>query len=286
MRVLIIGAGGMLGKDLVRVFGGSPIDFIGLGKADLDITDPEATESKLLNINPSVVILSAAYTKVDDCEDHKELANSINGDGTKNVALACKKIGARLLYVSTDYVFDGSKDSSYIEEDPTNPINAYGQSKLLGEQFVQEILEDYLIIRTSWLFGLGGKNFVESIWGRGKKGEDLRVVNDQFGSPTHTGDLAEAILKLIQNDAKGIINISNSGTCSWQEFAAKIYSELGLDESKVAPTSTAEFGAKAPRPKNSKLSSERFEKIAGYRLRDWKEALKSYLEQKKSSTVL
>jgi dTDP-4-dehydrorhamnose reductase len=281
MRVLIIGANGMLGKDLVQVFSDSSIDFLGLGKSDLDITDLEATESKLLKINPSIVILSAAYTLVDNCEDQKELANSINGNGSKNVAVACKKIGARLLYVSTDYVFDGSKDGSYIEEDPTNPINVYGQSKLLGEKYIQEVLDDYLIIRTSWLFGLGGKNFVESIFNRGQKGEDLRVVNDQIGSPTHTGDLAGAILKLAQNGTKGIINISNSGICSWQEFAAAIYSEIGLDESKVAPISTAEFGAKAPRPKNSRLSSERFEKVTGYKLRDWKEALKSYLEQRK-----
>jgi dTDP-4-dehydrorhamnose reductase len=286
MRVLIIGANGMLGKDLVQVFSDSSIDFIGLGKADLDITDPEATESKILKTNPSVVVLSAAYTLVDNCEDQKELANSINGNGTKNVALACKKFGARLLYVSTDYVFDGSKDSSYIEEDPTNPINVYGQSKLLGEKYIQEILNDYLIIRTSWLFGLGGKNFVESILNRGRKGENLKVVNDQFGSPTYTGDLAAAILKLVQNGVKGIINISNSGECSWQEFAAAIYSGVGLDESKVAPISTAEFGAKAPRPKNSRLSSERFEKVAGYRLRDWKEALKNYLEQRRNSTAL
>jgi dTDP-4-dehydrorhamnose reductase len=283
MRVLIIGANGMLGKDLVQVFNDSSIDFLGLGKADLDITDIEATERKLLQANPSVVILSAAYTLVDNCEDQKELANSINGDGSKNVALVCKKVGARLLYISTDYIFDGSKEGSYIEEDPTNPINVYGQSKLLGEKYIQEVLDDYLIIRTSWLFGLGGKNFVESIFNRGQKGEDLKVVNDQIGSPTHTGDLAAAILKLVQNGTKGIINISNSGACSWQDFAAAIYSEIGLDESKVSPISTAEFGAKAPRPKNSRLSSERFEKVAGYKLRGWKEALKSYLEQRKIS---
>lgn len=281
MKVLIIGANGMLGKDLVKVFSNSSIDFVEMGKANLDITDPEATVKQLLKTNPNVVILSAAYTLVDNCEDEKELANSINGDGAKNVALACKNIGARLLYVSTDYVFDGSKDGFYIEEDSTNPINAYGHSKLLGEKYVQEVLNDFLIIRTSWLFGLGGKNFVESILNRGKKGEDLRVVSDQIGCPTHTRDLAAAILKLVQKGTKGIINVSNSGECSWQGFAAAIYSEIGLDESKVASTSTAEFGAKAPRPKNSRLSSKRFEKEAGYRLRDWREALKNYLAQRK-----
>ncbi len=285
MSILIIGANGMLGKDLVQVLRGSSFEFLGLGKSDLDITDLKAIENKLLKVNPSVVILSAAYTLVDNCEDQKELANSINGDGAKNVALVCKKIGARLLYVSTDYVFDGSKDSSYVEEDLTNPINVYGQSKLLGEKNIQDILSDYLIIRTSWLFGLGGKNFVESILKRGQKGEDLRVVSDQIGAPTNTKDLAVAIVKLLRNDTKGIINISNSGECSWQEFAAAIYSEIGLDESKVASISTEEFGAKAPRPKNSRLSSERFEKVAGYRLRDWKEALKDYLEHRKSSTI-
>ncbi len=284
MRVLIIGANGMLGKDLVRALSDASLDFQGLGKQDLDITDAYATENKLLEINPTIVILSAAYTLVDNCEDQKELANSINGDGAKNVALACKKINAKLLYVSTDYVFDGSKDSPYIEEDSTNPINVYGQSKLLGEKNVQETLENHLIIRTSWLFGLGGKNFVESILKRGEKGEDLKVVSDQVGAPTFTGDLAKSIVRLIQNGTKGTINVSNSGECSWQEFAAAIYSEIGVDKNKIASISTAEYGAKAPRPKNSRLSSVRFESVAGYKLRHWKEALKDYLEQRKSPT--
>ncbi len=284
MTVLIIGANGMLGKDLVKALSDSSLEFLGLGKPDLDISDPLATEKKLLEIRPSVVILSAAYTLVDNCEDQKDLANLINGDGAKNVALACKKIEAILLYISTDYVFDGSKDGPYLEDDQPAPINAYGKSKLLGENNVREILGKFLIIRTSWLFGLGGKNFVESILNRGQKGEDLRVVNDQIGAPTYTGDLAAAIVKLVQKGTKGIINICNSGECSWQEFAAAIYSGIGLDKSKVASISTDEFGAKAPRPKNSRLSSERFEKVAGYQLRSWKEALKDYLEQRKNLT--
>jgi dTDP-4-dehydrorhamnose reductase len=282
MTILIIGANGMLGKDLVKALSDSSLEFLGLGKSDLDISDPLATEKKLLEIKPSAVILSAAYTLVDNCEDQKDLANLINGDGAKNVALACKKIKAMLLYVSTDYVFDGSKDGPYIEDDQPAPINAYGQSKLLGEHNVSEILEKFLIIRTSWLFGLGGKNFVESILNRGQKEEDLRVVNDQVGAPTYTKDLAIAIVKLIQQDTNGIINISNDGECSWQEFAKAIYSEIGLDEGKVASISTDEYGAKAPRPKNSRLSSERFEKVVGYKLRPWKEALKDYLNQRKT----
>ncbi len=285
MRVLIIGAKGMLGKDLVQASSDASLDFIGLGKIDLDITEPQSVENKLIEIKPNVVILSAAYTLVDKCEDEKESANLVNGVGARNVALACKKIGARLLYVSTDYVFDGLKEDPYVESDPTNPINAYGRSKLLGEQNVQEVLDDYLIIRTSWLFGLGGKNFVESILKRGEKGEDLKVVSDQVGAPTHTKDLAEAIIKLALKGTKGIINVSNSGECSWQGFASAIYSEIGVDKSKVSPISTEEYGARALRPKNSKLSSERFENVTGYKLRHWKEALKDYLEQRKSLTL-
>ena len=282
MRTLIVGANGMLGKDIVQVLRNASLDFVALGKADLNITDAYSTEKTIYKVNPEVVILSAAYTLVDKCEDHKSLANSINGDGSKNVALACKKIGARLLYISTDYVFDGSKDSPYLEEDLPNPINVYGKSKLLGETNIQEILENYLIIRTSWLFGLGGKNFVESILEKGVKEEELKVVNDQIGAPTHTEDLAEAIFSLVMNEITGIINISNSGKCSWQEFAATIYSEIGLDKNKVKSISTNEYGAKAPRPKNSRLSTKRFEKLMGYKLRNWIEALKAYLENRKS----
>jgi dTDP-4-dehydrorhamnose reductase len=284
MEILVIGSDGMLGKDLDRVLSDSKIGFLGVNKARLDITDPNATEREILKHNPSVVILSAAYTKVDACEDHKELANSINGDGAKNVALACRKIDARLIYVSTDYVFNGrKKDGSYTEEDLTDPINAYGQSKLLGEKNVQETLDDFLIIRTSWLFGFGGYNFVEYILSTVKDDEAPTIVNDQVGAPTHTKDLAVAIVKLAKNGTKGVINITNSGECSWYQFASTIYSEVGFG-GKVVPISTEEYRrTKKPnmanRPENSRLSSKRFQSVVGYSLPDWKEALKDYLEQ-------
>ena len=276
----------MLGKDLIQALNSSLMSVQGLSKSDLDITDADSVEKKLLKIKPNFVILSAALTWVDYCEDHEDLAITINGNGTRNVALACKNIKAKLIYISTDYVFDGTKVGSYDENDDPSPINVYGRSKLLGEQNVIESLQNFLIIRTSWLFGLGGKNFVESIMTKGKAGESLRVVSDQIGAPTYTSDLAAAIVRLIEKGSKGIINISNTGFCSWKDFAVAIYKEIGAEEGKISSILTEDYGAKAPRPKNSKLSSDFFEQIAGYRLRSWEDALKDYVSQRKNTSIL
>ena len=259
---MIIGANGMLGFDLCKVFP----DAVKLTHRELDITDRKQVLESILNLKPDVVINAAAYTNVDGCEENQELAFQINGDGAGYIAEACSLAGAKLIHFSTDYVFEGSK-KEYVESDIPNPINIYGRSKLLGEKKILENLKDYRIIRTSWLFGTHGKNFVETILRLSREMDSVKVVNDQFGKPTYTGDLATKIKEVIEFDA-GIYHITNEGVCSWYEFAASI-----IDN--VIPCSTDEFPRKAKRPEYSVLVNTKTEPM-----RHWKEALKAYLKER------
>lgn len=252
----------MLGKDLSKVFP----DTIKLTHSELDITDEAQVSSTIERIKPEIVINAAAYTNVDGCEDNRELAFNVNGKALKYIAKSCSSAGAILVHYSTDYVFDGSQ-KEYIESDKTNPINAYGQSKLLGEKNIIENMRDYRIIRTSWLFGLQGKNFVETMLRLSTEMENVRVVDDQFGKPTYTADLARKTSEIIGHSA-GIYHITNEGTCSWYEFASSIIEN-------VEPCSTEEFPRKAKRPKYSVLVNTKTEPM-----RHWKEALKEYLEER------
>ena len=274
LRILITGSKGMLGQDLAAHLAARH-EVLPLGRSDADITDSRAVAQAIASRRPDVVIHAAAFTAVDDCEQKPELASQVNGEGTRNVALACGQIGARMLYVSTDYVFDGQKDSPYVETDRPNPINAYGKSKLQGENYVR-VLQDSWIVRVSSLFGPLGKNFVRTILGRALEGQNLRVVDDQVGAPTYTVDASEKIGLILERGAPGIYHVTNQGYCSWFEFAAEILAQAGLEGSPLSPISSLALGKPAARPKNSRLANTRLASGMGL-LPPWQDALRRYL---------
>jgi dTDP-4-dehydrorhamnose reductase len=252
----------MLGQDIVAAAGA---DVVALTRADLDVTDPDAARELL---SGSTVINCAAYTDVDGAESDPDRAYAVNAAGARNVAQAAK----RVLYVSTDYVFDGSKRGPYVESDPVEPLSVYGASKEAGERATAEANANHLIVRSSWLFGRGGKNFVATILALGRERPELRVVNDQVGCPTFTEHLAEALLTLLAGDERGIRHVAGSGSCSWFEFAREILRRAGV-QSSVSPCTTEEFPRPAPRPANSALISER----GAPALPAWQQGLDAYL---------
>jgi dTDP-4-dehydrorhamnose reductase len=257
MRTVVLGAGGMLGQDVVRAAGA-----VGYTRAELDVTDAAAVRDAL---GPDdLAINCAAWTDVDGAEEHEDEALRINRDGARNVAEAAGAV----LYVSSDYVFDGTKREPYLESDPVNPQSAYGRTKLEGERATAGANPRHFIVRTSWLFGRGGKNFVETMLGLGP---EVRVVDDQIGSPTFTGHLADALVRLARTEDFGIHHLAASGSCSWFEFAREIFARAGSD-TQAEPTTTADFPRPAPRPAYSVLGSER-----GNRLPTWQEGLDAYL---------
>ncbi|PYV26226.1 MAG: dTDP-4-dehydrorhamnose reductase [Acidobacteria bacterium] len=275
MRILITGSKGMLGQDLALHLAARH-EALPLGRSDADITDSRAVAQAIASRSPDVVIHAAAFTAVDDCEQEPELALQVNGGGTRNVALACEQIGARMLYVSTDYVFDGQKDSPYVETDDPNPINTYGKSKLQGENYVR-VLQDSWIVRVSWLFGPLGKNFVRTILGRAREGQNLRIVDDQVGAPTYTVDAAEKIEQIVESGAPGIYHVTNQGYCSWFAFAAEILAQAGLGGAPLSPISSLALGRPAARPTNSRLANARLAASAMGLLPPWQDALRRYL---------
>ena len=277
--ILVIGAKGMLGRDLMGVLYSSlPNDeVIGWDIEEIDIQKEEETAFKIEKLRPDMVIHIAAYTDVDGCELDEEKAFAVNAEGTKHVALAASRCRAKVVYLSTDYVFDGNKREPYLESDPPHPMNVYGRSKLEGEQYVQTWVKDSLIIRTQWLYGRHGKNFVTSILRQASEKRVLSIVNDQIGSPTYTADLAKAISVLIQFDARGIFHVANSDLCTWYTFGQAILKLSGMDRVRVIPISSKESGRPAVRPSYSVLNCQRLKKETGLVLRPWSEALKDYL---------
>ncbi|WP_340817890.1 dTDP-4-dehydrorhamnose reductase [Methanolobus sp. WCC4] len=264
IKTVILGAGGMLGTDLCKIFP----DAAKLKHNDLDITKREKVIECIRRIKPDVVINAAAYTDVDGCEGNQELVFDVNGYGPGYLAEACSNASAVLVHFSTDYVFDGSK-KEYLEADTTNPVNAYGRSKLLGEQKIAENMDDYRIIRTSWLFGANGINFVDTMLKLSEEMETVKVVNDQFGKPTYTLDLAHKTAEIIGIEP-GIYHLSNEGVCSWYEFASAI-----IDN--TIPCTSNEFPRKAKRPTYSALVNTKTSPM-----RHWKEALNDYLKENKA----
>jgi dTDP-4-dehydrorhamnose reductase len=262
IQTVILGAGGMLGTDLQKAFP----DAVALTHHDVDITDREEIFHVIKALMPGAVINAAAYTNVDGCEDESEMAYRVNGKGPGYVAEACAEVKAKLVHYSTDYVFDGSR-KEYAESDAANPINAYGRSKLRGEQNIVRATEDYRIVRTSWLFGESGKNFVDTMLSLSKQMEKVKVVNDQVGKPTYTVDLAAKTREILEMPP-GIYHITNDGTCSWYEFAGAIIPN-------AVPCTSEEFPRKAKRPGFSVLTNT---KTAP--LRHWREALADYLRKK------
>jgi len=275
----VIGSKGMLGKDLMGVLPSSfPDDeVIGWDIEDIDIQKEEDTATQIEKLQPHIVIHVAAYTDVDGCELDEEKAFAVNAEGTKHITLAASRCRAKVVYLSTDYIFDGNKREPYLENDLPSPLNVYGRSKLKGEQYIQEWMKDALIIRTQWLYGSYGKNFVTSILQQATEKKVLSIVNDQVGSPTYTADLAKAISILIGVDARGIFHVANSDLCSWYIFGQAVLKLSGLDKVRVIPISSKEFGRPAVRPSYSVLDCQKLKKETGLTLRPWTEALKNYL---------
>jgi dTDP-4-dehydrorhamnose reductase len=264
IKVMILGAGGMLGKDLCEVFP----DAIPFTHSELDITNRQLVIGAIQENNPDVVINAAAYTKVDQAEDETELAFEVNGYAPGYIAEGCSQIGAKLVHYSTDYVFDGTKQE-YIESDSPNPINAYGKSKLRGEQEIAKNTDNFMIIRTSWLFGKHGKNFVDTMLRLSPQIEKVKVVNDQCGKPTYTADLARKTAEIISMEP-GIYHITNDGTCSWYEFASATITN-------TTPCTSKEYPTKAKRPRYSILKNTKTTQM-----RHWKEALSAYLMERRT----
>jgi len=271
-KIIILGAGGMLGTSLRKAFKHSGMH--AFNKSQVDITDKKSVFEKISQIKPHIVVNLAAYTNVDACESNQKLAFDVNGEGVKNIAEACKKNNSSMLHISTDYVFDGKKES-YNEDDKTNPINIYGKSKELGEKYLIGTLNNYYLIRASWMFGKNGKNFVDAIVQLAKEKKELRVVDDQHGRPTYTDDLSKQIKNIIEaKNPFGIYHITNSNTCTWFEFAAKIVEIAGID-CAVKPMTSAELDRPAKRPKYSVLANNKLPPLRG-----WQSALKEYMEIK------
>lgn len=276
MKVLVTGANGQLGYDVVKELQKQNIESFGATRKDFDIVDFEATRNFIINYSPDAVIHCAAYTAVDKAEDEKEQCYLVNFEATENIARICKKINAKLLYISTDYVFNGIKDGFYEVDDETNPINVYGKSKLLGEEAVQKILKKYFIVRISWVFGKHGNNFVKTMMRLGKELKEINVVSDQYGSPTYTADLSSLLVEMIKTEKYGIYHATNEGVCSWAEFAEEIFKIAKMDV-KVNHIATAEYRTRAKRPLNSKLSKKRI-KENFYELPNWKSSLQTFIK--------
>lgn len=277
MKILVTGANGQLGYDVVKELQKQNIECCGATRQDFDIVDFEDTEKFIRNYMPDAVIHCAAYTAVDKAEDEQGLCYLVNASATENIAEICKKINAKMLYISTDYVFDGTKDGFYEVDDKPNPINVYGKTKLLGEQAVERILDKYFIVRISWVFGEHGNNFVKTMLRLGKEHKEISVVADQYGSPTYTADLAPLLVEMIQTDKYGIYHATNEGVCTWAEFAEEIFKIAGMDV-KLNYITTAEYQARAKRPMNSRLSKKSL-KINKFRfLENWQNAVQNYLK--------
>ena len=273
MRIIVTGAGGMLGQDLLIAAGAAGIDCTGLPRAELDITDADAVAAAVSAASPQVVVNCAAWTNVDGAEAETEAALAVNGDGAGNVARAAQSAGAWTIHVSSDYVFDGTKRTPYVEADPTNPMSSYGHSKLAGEDAVaREAPEAHTIVRSSWLFGAHGPCFPATILRLAQERDELSVVDDQVGCPTYTGHLAEALLALCEQRPLGVVHVAGGGECSWYGFAAQIVAEAGADTA-VTPCTTADMPRPARRPAYSVLRSER----GAPELPDWRRGLEAYL---------
>ncbi len=276
MKVLITGAGGMLGTDVAAVAESMSHEVVALDRDDLDVTDPGRVERLIVRERPGAVINCAAWTKVDAAEEFEKEASLVNGQGAGFVADAAAKVGASVLYPSTDYVFDGTKKGPYTESDPPNPIQAYGRSKLAGERATALVNRNSFIVRTSWLFGPHGENFVDTMLRLGQGGGPVVVVHDQVGCPTYSGHLAAGILRLIDGSAYGVHHMAGAGSCSWYEFAMEIFRQAEVVTRVMSSTSDM-MARPAKRPANSVLGSGR---EAPIELPDWKRGLADYLKRK------
>ncbi|MGN1148587.1 MAG: dTDP-4-dehydrorhamnose reductase [Lachnospiraceae bacterium] len=277
MKVFVTGVKGQLGFDVVNELEKRGIEAVGVDIEEMDITDADSVQQVITKAAPDAVIHCAAYTAVDAAEDNVEICRKVNADGTQNIANVCKDLDIKMVYISTDYVFDGQGERPWEPDDERHPLNVYGQTKYEGELAVQNTLEKYFIVRIAWVFGVNGKNFIKTMLRLSETNKRITVVNDQYGSPTYTYDLARLLVDMVLTDKYGIYHATNEGICTWYEFACEIFRQAGIDM-EVVPVSAAEYMAKAKRPENSRMSKDKLTENGFVRLPSWQDALGRYLE--------
>lgn len=282
MRVLVTGVKGQLGYDIVKECEKRGIEAIGVDVAEMDITDADKVREVITNAKVDAVMHCAAYTAVDAAEENVELCRKVNATGTENIAKVCKELDIKMVYISTDYVFNGEGEHFWQPDEERQPLNVYGQTKYEGELAVETYLEKYFTVRIAWVFGINGNNFIKTMLRLGKERGAVSVVNDQVGSPTYTYDLAKLLVDMVQTEKYGRYHATNEGICSWYEFACEIFKQAGMDV-KVTPVDSSAFPAKAKRPKNSRMSKEKLVEMGFELLPTWQDALGRYLNALKES---
>lgn len=278
MKIVVTGITGQLGHDVVIEGQKRGFEMIGVSQEVLDITDQKAVQEKIKSLQPDAIIHCAAYTAVDNAEENKALCWDVNVNGTKYLASAAKEVGAKCIYISTDYVFDGEGTTPFTEKDTPDPVGYYGLTKYEGEKAVQSLLDSYFIVRISWVFGINGNNFIKTMLRLAETRDELNVVGDQYGSPTYTFDLAKLLLDMVVTEKYGVYHASNEGFTNWAQFATEIFHTAGKSV-KVNSITTEEYPTKAVRPKNSRMSKEKLVANGFHRLPTWQDALKRYIAE-------
>lgn len=283
MKVLVTGVKGQLGFDVMNELSKRGMEGVGVDVDEMDITDAEVCRRVITEAGPDAIIHCAAYTAVDAAEQNMELCRAVNAGGTRNIAGVCRDLDIRMMYISTDYVFNGTGERPWEPDDKREPLNAYGLSKYEGELAIEELLEKYFIVRIAWVFGVNGKNFIKTMLRLGEEHGKVSVVEDQIGSPTYTYDLARLLVDMIQTERYGRYHATNEGLCSWYEFALEIFKIAGMKDVKVTPVSTEEytksFPNQAKRPMNSRISKDKLKQNGFEPLPPWQDALERYLEE-------
>lgn len=277
MRVLVTGVNGQLGHDVMNELAKRGYEGVGVDVAEMDITDAQAVDKVITGAGVDKVIHCAAYTAVDAAEDNVDVCQKVNAEGTENIAKVCKKLDLPMVYISTDYVFDGEGTRPWEPDDQRDPLNVYGQTKYEGELAVEENLDKYFIVRIAWVFGVNGKNFIKTMLNLAENHDTISVVNDQVGSPTYTYDLARLLVDMIETEKYGRYHATNEGLCTWYEFAQEIFRQAQV-QVKVVPVTSEEFPAKAKRPHNSRMNKDKLDEMGFERLPSWQDALSRYLQ--------
>ena len=283
-NILVTGSTGQLGSDVVKELLKRGYSTLSPNRSEFNLCSEDSIRNYILNSNCEAIVHCAAYTQVDKAEDEKDLCIKINATATKHIVKCAKILDIPMIYISTDYVFDGTKDGEYTENDETNPINIYGESKLAGEKYVQEILDKYYIVRTSWVFNINGKNFIETMLRLSKANNQLSIVNDQIGSPTYTKDLSRLLVDMLETSKYGLYHATNEGYCSWYEFANTIFKLANINIDIMAINSN-EYASRAKRPLNSKLSKDKLIEYGFKPLPNWEDALKDYLIRRRDLLI-
>ena len=277
MRVLVTGVKGHLGYDVMNELAKRGYEGVGVDVDEMDITDARKVDEVITKAQVDKVVHCAAYTAVDAAEDNVELCRRVNAEGTENIAKVCKRLDLPMVYLSTDYVFDGEGERPWEPDDERDPLNVYGQTKYEGELAVERNLDKYFIVRIAWVFGVNGKNFIKTMLNLAQNHDTITVVDDQVGSPTYTYDLARLLVDMIETEKYGRYHATNEGLCTWYEFAKEIFRQAGVDV-KVVPVTSEQFQAKARRPHNSRMNKDKLEAMGFQRLPSWQDALSRYLK--------